>query len=849
MKRFIAASFVSICFWGAGLSLGAQEAVAPSEITGTAVYVPFPVSIVLDGSLDDWKGIPVQTVDRGPMKSRDSAEDGSFSFAVAADETNFYVLMLAKDKNIIAGAHRADTWNEDSMEFYVNLSGDLGSKKYLRDIAQYRVTPLDIGNTDLSRINVSGNNFTVRPLRARVFKTADGWGFEGAIALGPKDAPSHGKEIGFQAQLNGASTKDRNVKLIWSLADTGDNSWQNPSLFGRALFFKVGSTDVPQPSRLVLQTQKPAPAAPVQPLVAINQLGYFPYGKKVASVPVLSREPLPWSLVDATSGKEVARGTTEPRPFDPVSGDAPQAADFSSFTVSGSYYIVIGDRQSPTFRIGNDMLSGLEKDALKFFYRSRSGIAITPEYAGAAWAREAGHLTDAQVAVFAGKDAQGKSWDAYGFLVNGRGGWYDAGDFGKYVVNGGISVWTLQNAYERAPASFTDGQLGIPESGNGVPDILDEARWELEFMLNMQIPAGQKLAGMCFQKLHDRTWSAVPSALISEMDNNITGKDGWSWGRFVYEPTTAATLNLAAVAAQAARLWASLDAPFAQRCLTAARAAWKAARENPGLLAGNVPGDGGGNYLDADVSDEFFWAAAELLATTGERDYLDWLSSSPYWKAVPGLDGGKPHAMDWSDTAALGAISLISAPQAKIAASDRALLTTQIVRAADRYLAIAGKSAYGAPIDADGYVWGSNGNILNNAIVLAIAFDVTKKPVYRDGVVRSMDYLLGDNALRRSFVTGYGAYAAAHPHHRLWANDPEAGYPAPPPGILTGGPDKNIEDPETSAAGFSSTPIAQRYLDVLGSFSTNEVAINWNAPLVWVADWLNRTAGESEPHA
>ena len=204
-------------------------------------------------------------------------------------------------------------------------------------------------------------------------------------------------------------------------------------------------------------------------------------------------------------------------------------------------------------------------------------------------------------------------------------------------------------------------------------------------MLNMQIPEGKALAGMCFHKLHDRRWSGVPSALPAEMDNNLERKDGCDWGRFAFEPTTAATLNLAACAAQASRLWAPMDRAFSGRCLAAAKTAWKAALEHPSLFAGNVPGDGGGNYDDGDVSDEFYWAASELYATTGDPEYLRFLKASPYFAAFPGLEGKKPNSMNWADTAALGTLTLVSAdsPLGKV---DRAYLESQIVATADRYL-------------------------------------------------------------------------------------------------------------------------------------------------------------------
>jgi endoglucanase len=843
MKHVRALLFgIVCCLTSASAGLFAQASLAPAEIAGKAVYVPFPVAISIDGKTDDWAAVPRQTVDRGNSPSKDPAENGSFRFSVAADAENFYILMLAKDKTILAGTHGKDSWNEDSMEFYLNLGDNFYSKKFNRDIVQYRISAADIGNADPAKLSVAGSNFDLYPLSAKVFRTEDGWGFEGAVKIAPKAVPSHGKEIGFQAQLNGATDKDRIVKLIWSLADTSDNSWQNPSLFGRALFFKPGSADIPLPSEAPPAAPAPTPPPKVSAALSLNQVGYFTKGEKLASLNNFSSEPLPWTLYDAKTKAKAASGMTKPGAADLLSGDNLHVADFSSFAKPGDYYLTIGDAQGPVFRIGDDVLKSLAVDSLRYFYLTRSGIELKSEYSGKTWSRDAGHLSDSSVPAFDGKDAQGRKWDGAGVTVNGLGGWYDAGDFGKYVVNGGIAVWTLQNAYERNAARFKDGQLGIPESGNALPDILDESRWELEFMLNMQVPAGKPLAGMAYHKLHDRTWSALPSALPTRFDNNSGLIDGCSWGRFAYEPTTAATLNLAACAAQAARLWAGFDKAFSARCLDTATVAWKAARAHPDLLAGNVPGDGGGNYGDEKVSDEFFWAAAELFAATGSPEYLDYLKSSPYWTAFPGLDSGNASSMTWGDTAALGTISLLGAAS-KLPAADKKRLQAMVIATADRYVEDSSGVGYALPLEVKGFVWGSNSFVLNNAIILGLAYDATKKPVYRDGVARAMNYLLGYNGLRKSFVTGYGIDAAAHPHHRVWANDPEAGYAAPPSGVVVGGPNKTLEDPEMRSASLAGKPIAKRYLDVIGSFATNEVAINWNAPLAWVANWLDAQYG------
>lgn len=249
MKRLVSALLL-ICLMAGGITFAQDDgsSLAPPEITGEALYIPFPVAITLDGDLADWAGVPVTVVDRGPRPSANPAENGSFNLAAAADAENLYISMTMPDQNIIAGAHGSDFWNEDSLEFYLNLSGDLSTRTYSDTIFQVNINATDIGNTDPTTITVTGTNGSRLPVQAFVFATDEGWGFEAAVSLAGLITPAHGLEIGFQAHANGASAVDRDVKLIWSNADTGDSSWQNPSVFGRALFFEVGSTDIPMPS-------------------------------------------------------------------------------------------------------------------------------------------------------------------------------------------------------------------------------------------------------------------------------------------------------------------------------------------------------------------------------------------------------------------------------------------------------------------------------------------------------------------------------------------------------------------------------------------------------------------------
>jgi endoglucanase len=572
--------------------------------------------------------------------------------------------------------------------------------------------------------------------------------------------------------------------------------------------------------------------------LSYNQYGYPSGAPKIASIQKDAPGPYTWVLKDVLAGSTIAQGTTLPPIKDSFTGDIIHRADFSNIQRPGTYIISIDEKSSAPFRIGNDIYAQLRRDALHFFYLMRSGIELNEAFAGKTWARKPGHLSDADIRAFAGTDAQGTKWQGYPFRIDGSGGWYDAGDFGKYVVNGGISVWTLQNAYERFPSYFSDGDQNIPEQRNGIPDILDECRWELEFMLRMQIPEGFDLSGMAFHKLHDRTWSGVPAKLPIYMNNNNDMQDGAAWGRFVFEPSTAATLNLAATAAQAARLWKPYDKNFANRCLESAERAWKAACKHPDLLAGNVPGEGGGNYDDTNVLDEFYWAACELFVTTGKAEYETYLRSSIYFTTFQGLHDQSASSMTWTDTAALGSITLLTA-ETSLPEAEKKRIRELIIQTAVQYEALQAVNGYAIPMGISGFVWGSNSVVLNNAIIMALAYDFTGNKTHLFAVSRSMDYILGNNGLKKSFISGYGPSALSHPHHRVWANDPAHGYPPPPPGALAGGPNAQIQDPVAEAHHLISRPIPFRYVDEIGSFATNEVAINWNAPLLWVASFLD----------
>jgi beta-glucosidase len=791
--------------------------------------IPFPVPIALDGDLSDWNGIPFATFDTGPMPSDDPAENGHVQFAVAADADHLYLYMVMPDATIVTGQHGNDFWNEDSLEFYLNFSDELDRRDYGDGVFQVNVNPTNLGNTDPTDLVITGVGASRSGVRAFVFPTADGWGFEAAVPIPAGVDLRHGLEIGLQAHANGSSGGSRDVKLIWSAADTRDTSWQNPSVFGRGVFYELGNQD----PVTVSERAEPVVVAP-PPRVAVNQLGYLPGAPHFGMLANRGAFATSWALLDDATGRMVTAGPTGPPVVDAASGDTIQVADFTGFDTPGTYRLQINDVVSAPFAIGELPYARLAVDAARYFYLSRSGIELLPEHAGPAHARPAGHLSDDAVTCYRGTDADGVSWPGCDYALDVAGGWYDAGDYGKYVVNGGISVWTLLNLHERLPGAFPDGSLGLPESGNGVRDLLDEARWQMAWLLSMQVPEGQPQAGMAHHKLHDLEWEGIPLLPPTVFDNDPTFEG--EGGRYLYPPSTAATFNLAATAAQCARVWRDLDAPFAARCLGAADRAFRAGVEESVALAGNTPGAGGGNYDDGRIADERFWAAAELYLTTGDPRYADAMRATPYLTGFGGL--GRDSAMDWGDTAALGALSLIlhEADLPEVAA-----LREQLLRTADVYLETIATEGYRVPIRT--YAWGSNSSVLNNAIVLAYAHDLTGAEAYLHGVLESMDYLLGRNALAFSFVSGYGERSMTNPHHRFWAN--EGDWPPPPPGVVAGGPNASPSDPTALEHATLDAGPARRYVDLRGSWSTNEVTINWNAPLVWVAAYLAEVGGRA----
>lgn len=553
-------------------------------------------------------------------------------------------------------------------------------------------------------------------------------------------------------------------------------------------------------SVLAAQPAAPTPPQQQQQQPQLNQLGFLPGGAKWAALPPGAAAA--FELVDEASGRVVHRGPIGPARVWEASGQPVRLAEFGAFTQPGRYRLrVAGLPDSLPFAIAPDAYAALNAAALKAFYFNRAGTPLLAEHAGA-WARPAGH-PDTEVLVHPSAAGPGRP---AGTRISAPRGWYDAGDYNKYIVNSGISVYTLLAAHEHFPAAFAAQRLGIPESGNALPDLLDEVAWNLAWMLAMQDPAD----GGVYHKLTNLGFDGTV------MPHQATAP------RYVVQKGTAATLDFAAVMAQAARVYQPHDAALAARLLAAARAAWAWAQRHP-AVAYRQPADvHTGGYDDDQFADEFAWAAAELYITT--RDDAFWHAMRP--AATPMRVPG------WGDVAGLAWISLAHHRERLTPAADRALIAERVAGLARELAGQWQASAWGVALRGPDHVWGSNAVALNQALVMLQGHRLTGERAMRDAAQAALDYVLGRNPLGLSMVTGFGARRAMHPHHRPSEAD---GVAEPVPGWLVGGAQPGQQDAAGCPVPYAAKAPALSYLDHYCSYASNEVAINWNAPLVYVS--------------
>ncbi len=547
-------------------------------------------------------------------------------------------------------------------------------------------------------------------------------------------------------------------------------------------------------------TGRPGPTTAIK----LDQVGYLSADPKIALV--VSPEPAR-SFIVRRSGDNgtVFEGKVGTPVLDPDTGDRVQEMDFSAVKSPGRYYIdVPGVGRSWDFEIGTDVFARAYYLAMRGFYGQRCGTRVDmgPEFPK--YVHPACHLKGEF------HSSSGRSGPR-----NNLGGWHDAGDYGRYVVNSGISTGSLLWAWELFGTQLRDRKLNIPESGNGTPDILNEARWNIEWMLQMQDDDGGAW--------HKQTSEYFPGFIKPEADTLLSKVIGTGSTPF---KSTCATADLAAVAAIAARVYAPFDKAFAGRNLAAARKAWHWTEQNPNVSFKNPPGVSTGEYGDGQCADERLWAAAELWRTTGEAHYNKYFLDN-YAQYLPMLTSTEPASWAQLSPMALWAYTLASRSDQN--RETVAAIRAASIKAAEEMVRRTRANRYHVSLTTKDYIWGSNGVAAQYGMQLLITNVIAPNLEFRAAASDNLHYLLGRNTFSLSWLTQVGENPYRHPHHR--PSVAQGGEPWP--GLLSGGPNANRQDDvlKRLSAGL---PPAKVYADDKDSYASNEIAINWQAAIVFL---------------
>lgn len=516
-----------------------------------------------------------------------------------------------------------------------------------------------------------------------------------------------------------------------------------------------------------------------EPAIRINQVGYGTESRKEAVFCDLVGAT-EFSVMNAETNESVYTGTVYGEKFTKTANEINSFGDFSEVKTAGRYYIVCGDTKSCEFEIGTTVYDDMVAELVRMFYLQRCGCEVEDEVFGHA----------------ACHTGQAKLYGTEEF-VDVSGGWHDAGDYGRYIVPAAKSVADLLYAYEAMENPYND-VIGIPESGNGIPDLLDEVRYELEWMLKMQAENGGVY--------HKVSCASFCGYIMPEKET----------GQLIVTPvSTTATADFCASMALAYEFYYDIDRDFADTCLAAAEKAWAFLEANPELIFKNPADITTGGYEDGSDKDERYWAAAQMYRATKEAKYLSALETMA---AKTGLD--------WSTVGDYGNIAILTMEGVDKESSIYTKAYKAVMDQAVRFEQNTSANTYGTANVS--FHWGSNMTVSNGGVILGLAYELTGEENYLEAAQSNLDYLLGTNPLGLCFVTGQGTVSPKSPHHR-----PSMAKNQAAPGMLVGGVNSGLEDP-TAKARLADTPIAKRYLDHKESYSTNEIAIYWNSPMIYL---------------
>lgn len=532
--------------------------------------------------------------------------------------------------------------------------------------------------------------------------------------------------------------------------------------------------------------------------IQINQVGYYPKEKKTA----VFTAGTSCELYETKTDQAVWKGTLTDRGLDAASGDQVRIADFTDFDREGSYYFKSDAGEvSCQFKIRKDLYRDLKQDVLKAFYYQRCGCGLSERYAGefahaCCHTAPAAELEHPEVK----KDVSG--------------GWHDAGDYGRYTTAAATALAHMLYAYLFFKKEWEE-PVDIPESGNGVADLLNECRYELEWLFKMQREDGGVY--------HKVTSFNHANFVMPEEDKREL---------YLFPVSTVATADFAAVMALSARVFEKIDASFAGRALQAAKRAWKWCMQHPDFLfVSNPEGCNTGEYDDTCDTDERAWAAAELLLATGDQTY-----TQPLEKYLDGVS--ELTVFGWSEMAGFIGLAVASDTTPILPEEVRKRFLHEFEAKCADYEQLSDACGYEVALGEEEYTWGSNMTVAMRAMLFAVTDMMKGEQKYRNKILSQMDYLLGKNAVGYSYVTGYGEHAFSHPHNRPTV---AMGDKKVMKGFVSGGANSHPCDEKAEWLILPDTPPMKCYRDIWECYSLNEITIYWNSPLVFLTAYLEHT--------
>jgi len=512
--------------------------------------------------------------------------------------------------------------------------------------------------------------------------------------------------------------------------------------------------------------------------IHLNSLGFLPHSSKKASIIGKAKT---FVIKQVANQKVVFKGKISSPVFQKDVNQNVSVADFSSIIKNGKYYLELpGGVKSTEFEISPKVYNQAFYTSMRGFYLWRCGTAVEGDHNGIHYAHDACHMEDGF------EDFQGKP----GERRDGTKGWHDAGDYGKYVVNAGITVGMMFMAWDQFQNNLKNFPLDLPETAKGYPDFLKELKWETDWLLTMQYTDG---TGKVAHKLTRKNFEPFCKP---EDDKEK---------RYFTEWSSAAIADFVAMMAQAARYFEPFDKAYSQKCLAAAQLSYQFLKDNledKGFMQGEFKT---GGYQTTDKDDRL-WAAAEMWETTGNSSFL-----KDFEIQAEALSFKIDEDWDWSDVSNLGMFEY--ALSKKPGKNPEILKTIQknCIEVANSIAKNAEADVYGRPLIR--YYWGCNGTIARQVLNLQVANLISPDEKYIQTSQDAIANIFGRNNYNRSFVTGLGIQPPLNPHDRRSGSDSIV---EPWPGYLVGG-------------GRSAT----NWNDKQEDYTTNEIAINWQGALVY----------------